>query len=440
MESATSVVERIRPLSSLLANQIAAGEVVERPASVVKELIENSLDSGADRIELDIESGGARLIRVTDNGRGIHPQDLQLAVSRHATSKIHDPSDLAGIASLGFRGEALASIASVSRLELISACPNTPHAWRLCAFGTGDGPEPAAHSVGTTVVVRDLFFNTPARRKFLRSERTEFAHLDDVVRRVALARFDVGILLRHNQRLVHELRPALGGAERERRLTRLFGGGFTEASLYIDDESAGMRLWGWAAGPGFARSQTDLQYFYVNGRMVRDRLIAHAVRQAYQDILYHGRQPAYLLHLELDPGRVDVNVHPTKHEVRFREARLVHDFLFSSLRGLLSAAAGRSLGSGGGPGVAANPTYVTARPMSKPRVGESLRAYPEPTRTPARAPQPSGRVLAQVEGRYLIVQRDQGLFAVDIAAALQDLARRRLTQGSAVAAQCPSTI
>ncbi|MCG8313476.1 MAG: DNA mismatch repair endonuclease MutL [Pseudomonadales bacterium] len=324
---------QINRLSPRLANQIAAGEVVERPASVVKELLENSLDAGASRIELDAEEGGVKLIRIRDDGAGIEKDDLPLAVARHATSKIHELSDLEGVATLGFRGEALASISSVSRLTLASSKDDQGAGWQVQTEGREMEAKlsPAAHRRGTTVEVRDLFFNTPARRKFLRTEKTEFSHLEDVLKRLALSHFNVGFQLKHNQRVIHHLKPAQSELEEDRRVAAVCGPQFIQSAVRVDTELAGLRLWGWMGLPTFSRSQADLQYFFVNGRHVRDRVVSHAVRQAYRDVLYHGRHPAYVLYLELDPAGVDVNVHPTKHEVRFRESRQVHDFLFRSL-------------------------------------------------------------------------------------------------------------
>lgn len=331
-------MSRIQILAPRLANQIAAGEVVERPSSVVKELVENALDAGSRRIEVDIEQGGAKLVRVRDDGCGISEDDLALALSRHATSKIQDLDDLEAVASLGFRGEALASISSVSRLSLTSRVPEAEAAWRVEAEGRDMDARlsPAAHPVGTTVEVRDLFFNTPARRKFLRTEKTEFGHIEEGLRRQALSRFDVGFSLRHNQKPLQNLRPAETQIDQERRIASLCGSRFIENALLIDTEASGLRLWGWVALPTFSRSQADLQYFFVNHRVIRDRLVAHAVRQAYRDVLYNNRHPAFVLYLELDPANVDVNVHPTKHEVRFRDGRLVHDFIFRSLHRALA--------------------------------------------------------------------------------------------------------
>jgi len=331
---------RIRILDPRLANQIAAGEVVERPASVVKEIVENAIDAGGRRIEIELEAGGSRLIRVRDDGSGIDEGDLPLALSRHATSKIASLEDLEDVASLGFRGEALASISAVSRLELISNAADDPSGgWRVVAEGRQMEPRvtPAPHPRGTSVLVRDLFFNTPARRKFLRTEKTEFGHVEEAFRRLALSRFDIAWLLRHNQKVVHQL-PAVAGdqAGRERRIGALLGKRFIDEALHVDMQASGLRLWGWVGLPTHSRAQADQQYFFVNGRTVRDRLVAHAIRQAYRDVLFHGRHPVFVLYLELDPRVVDVNVHPTKHEVRFRDGRLVHDFLFSSLHRALA--------------------------------------------------------------------------------------------------------
>ncbi|WP_406820131.1 DNA mismatch repair endonuclease MutL [Pseudomonas sp. KnCO4] len=329
---------RIQLLSPRLANQIAAGEVVERPASVAKELLENSLDSGARRIDVEVEQGGVKLLRVRDDGSGISADDLPLALARHATSKIRELEDLEGVLSLGFRGEALASISSVARLTLTSRTATASEAWQVETEGRDMTPrvQPAAHPVGTSVEVRDLFFNTPARRKFLKAEKTEFDHLQEVIRRLALARFDVGFHLRHNGKSVLSLHEAHDEIARARRVGAICGPGFMEQALPIDVERNGLRLWGWVGLPTFSRSQADLQYFFVNGRAVRDKLVAHAVRQAYRDVLFNGRHPTFVLFLELEPNGVDVNVHPTKHEVRFREGRSVHDFLYGTLHRALA--------------------------------------------------------------------------------------------------------
>jgi DNA mismatch repair protein MutL len=326
-------MQRINLLSPRLANQIAAGEVVERPASVVKELLENSLDAGATQLDIDVEQGGVRRIKIRDNGVGILKDDLSLALSRHATSKIITLDDLEAVRTLGFRGEALASISSVSRLHLTSQAEGEVEAWRVETEGKdmSTSVRPASHPKGTTIDVRDLFFNTPARRKFLRTEKTEFNHLEEVVKRLALSRYDTGFRLSHNGKQIYDLRPVTDQLHAEHRLASLLGKKFIENALTIDVEAAGLRLWGWIGLPTFSRSQADLQYFFVNGRVVKDKLVAHAVRQAYRDVLYNGRHPTFVLYLELDPATVDVNVHPTKHEVRFRDGRLVHDFLFSRI-------------------------------------------------------------------------------------------------------------
>ncbi len=331
-------MSRIHMLSPRLANQIAAGEVVERPASVIKELVENSLDAGASRIDIDIDAGGVKLMRVRDNGGGIEQEDMPLALSRHATSKIIELEDLEKVGTLGFRGEALASISSVSRLAVLSNTQSKGAGWKAQTEGREMEVEvgPAPHPQGTTVEVRDLFFNTPARRKFLRTEKTEFGHLEEVIKRQALSRFDVGFYLNHNSKAIHALKPCCSQLERERRVASVCGPSFMQNALHIDTEAAGLKLWGWVALPTFSRSQGDLQHFFVNGRVIRDKLVTHAVRQAYRDVLFHGRHPAYVLYLELDPAIVDVNVHPTKHEVRFRDGRTVHDFLFRSLHRLLA--------------------------------------------------------------------------------------------------------
>ncbi|MDP0561485.1 MAG: DNA mismatch repair endonuclease MutL [Candidatus Endonucleobacter sp. (ex Gigantidas childressi)] len=328
----------IRLLDNRLANQIAAGEVVERPASAVKELVENSLDAGARKLVVEVEAGGTKLIRICDDGYGIPQDDLVLALSRHATSKVSALEDLEGVTTLGFRGEALASISSVSRLVLTSFREGQESGWQARVEGRDMDAllSPSPHSVGTTVEVKDLFFNTPARRKFLKTEKTEFSHLEEVIKRLALSRFDVAFSLRHNQRSVHQLRAAQTQAEKDRRVASLCGLQFIEHSVRVDVEASSLRLWGWVGLPTFSRANTDLQYFFVNGRVIRDRLVAHAVRQAYRDVLFGGRHPTFVLYLELDPAQVDVNVHPTKNEVRFRDGRIVHNFLFSTLNRALA--------------------------------------------------------------------------------------------------------
>jgi DNA mismatch repair protein MutL len=467
--SDTPQLPRIQKLSTQLANQIAAGEVVERPSSVVKELIENSLDAGAQSIEVEVEGGGTRLIRLRDDGCGIDKADLGLALSRHATSKILNFDDLEGVASLGFRGEALPSISSVSRLELRSRARGSDEAWRV----TGDGGdeiselEPIAHPQGTTIEVRDLFFNTPARRKFLRTEKTEFSHLEKVVKRIALSRFDVGITLSHNQRVVQKWRPVSERAEQLQRVAQVCGQAFAEQTLEIEFQAAGMRLWGWVGLPTFSRSQADLQYFFVNGRMVRDKLVTHAIRQSYQDVLYHGRHPAYVLYLELDPTVVDVNVHPTKHEVRFREGRMVHDFLFRSLHQALAGAGPETAAPIATSGImafserpaeggfSAQPTQQFGisypRPashgISSQAVQEQLQGYQALAQsgeggslaTAENSDVPIlGFAIAQLHGVYILAENQHGLVLVDMHAAHERITYEQMKnalQGEGVKSQ-----
>ena len=323
----------IQILPPQLANQIAAGEVVERPASVVKELVENSLDAGATHIEVDIEKGGSKLIRVRDNGSGIAEQELVLALSRHATSKIKNLDDLEAICSLGFRGEALASISSVSRLTLTSRTAEQTAAWQASAEGRDMQVDvrPAAHPVGTSIEVLDLFFNTPARRKFLRTDKTEFGHIDELIKRLALSRYDVSWQLNHNGQSVRRLKAATTAEQQQKRVAQLCGKAFSEHAAFIENQYGSVRIWGWIVEPSACSSQLQCQYSYVNGRMMRDKLLNHAIRQAYGDLLQADQQPAFVLYLELEPTQVDVNVHPAKHEVRFHQARLIHDFVVSAL-------------------------------------------------------------------------------------------------------------
>ncbi|HEL7752278.1 DNA mismatch repair endonuclease MutL [Stenotrophomonas maltophilia] len=352
----------IRPLPDILINQIAAGEVVERPASVVKELVENAIDAGASRVDIDLEEGGVRLIRIRDNGSGIAPEQLPLAVSRHATSKIADLDDLESVATLGFRGEALPSIASVSRFTLSSRRAHDEHGSALQIEGGKIGEvTPRAHAPGTTVEVRELFYNVPARRKFLRAERTELGHIEEWLRSLALARPDVELRVSHNGKASRRYKP--GDLYSDTRLAETLGEDFANQAVRVDHSGAGLRLHGWIAQPHYSRASADQQYLYVNGRSVRDRSVAHAVKMAYGDVLYHGRQPAYVLFLELDPTRVDVNVHPAKHEVRFRDSRLVHDFVYRTLKDALAdTRAGMSaqeIGAG-----AMHPVDAAAAPMA----------------------------------------------------------------------------
>ncbi|HEX2667535.1 MAG TPA: DNA mismatch repair endonuclease MutL [Gammaproteobacteria bacterium] len=446
----------IRELPPQLVNQIAAGEVVERPASVVKELLENALDAGATRVEVEVEGGGARLMRVRDDGGGIPKQELPLAVARHATSKIASLEDLERVATLGFRGEALPSIGAVARLSITSRTQDSEHAWRLEGDGHGRyaEPAPAAHARGTSVEVRDLFFNTPARRKFLKSEATEFGHLDTAVRRIALARHDLDVQLRHNGRPVLALHAASDLPGIERRLKELVGSEFIGQAFHIEQQAGGLRLTGWLARPTFSRSQADLQYFYVNGRVVRDKLLAHAVRQGFHDVLFHGRHPAYVLYLKLDPARVDVNAHPAKHEVRFRDSRLVHDFVFRTVQEALAATTPQPQGagmpaSGGSAMWPMAPGYRPAGldPQQMPmQVAETLAAYAQlhadgatlPVAAPAQGSgvPPLGYALAQLHGIYILTAAPDGLILVDMHAAHERITYERmkaaLEQGSVV--------
>jgi len=446
----------IRVLPSHLVNQIAAGEVVERPASVAKELIENSLDAACTRVEIDLEQGGVKRLRVRDDGVGIPPDQLVLALSPHATSKVAELSDLEAVATLGFRGEALPSIASVSRLTLISRVEGAATGFEVAADSGAEpyNPTPAPHPRGTTVDVRDLFYNTPARRKFLRTEKTELGHLDQVVRRIALARPGVGLVLRHNGRTLLNLAPAGDDPARlVQRLASLLGEGFAEQALWLDEEAVDLRLHGWVLRPAFSRAQPDQQYFYVNGRMVRDKLVTHAVRQAFSDVLHNSRHPAYVLFLTLPPRLVDVNVHPAKHEVRFREGRQVHDFIFRGLSRRLAAGALAQVGSGaeaplpsGGPQPgAAFGGPVGAPSPSPPLPGRLVLGVSEPapgyrprfegsgwgpavSAVPADGgePPPLGFALAQLHGVYLLAQAADGLVLVDMHAAHERIGYERL--------------
>ncbi|HCZ9550953.1 TPA: DNA mismatch repair endonuclease MutL [Vibrio alginolyticus] len=380
----------IKILPARLANQIAAGEVVERPASVIKELVENSLDSGATRIDIDIEKGGAKLIRVRDNGKGIAKDELGLALSRHATSKIHTLDDLEAIMSLGFRGEALASISSVSRLTLTSRPAAQEEAWSAYSEGRDMHVKlkPAAHPIGTTVEVLDLFFNTPARRKFLRTEKTEFAHIDELLKRIALSRFDVTINVRHNGKIIRQYRAAKNQLQTEKRIAAVCGNAFVRHMLRIELEHQGLKLHGWITTPEGARQQSDLQYCYVNGRMMRDKLINHAIRQSYEMSLKPDQFAAYVLFIELDPHQVDVNVHPAKHEVRFHQARLVHDFIYQALTDALAQSA-----------VIDKPQVnESAFHRAEPTESEEIEHSPEPEKVqePASSPVPE-RVYQAIE-------------------------------------------
>jgi len=415
----------IRQLPPQLVNQIAAGEVIERPASVVKELLENSLDAGARRIELDVEQGGTRLCRVRDDGVGIPVEELPLALARHATSKIASLDDLEHIASLGFRGEALPSIASVSRLRLVSRHRDAESAWCLEAEGCGAGEAvPAAHPAGTSVEVRDLFFNVPARRRFLRTPRTEFMHIQRVTEKIALSRFSVAFRLTHNQRLVLDVRAADSRAEQEARIARICGSEFMDHALYLERESDGLLLRGWIARPSFSRSQPDLQHGFLNGRAVRDKVIVHAVRQGYRDVLFHGRHPAWILFLEMDPAAVDVNAHPAKQEVRFHDSRGLHDFIRhtveAALAGTRPGGATATARADSGPARAVQQAAMPMPAASKPAgVHEQLAAYAAVVTPADRQPElpPLGYALAQLHGVYILAQNSTGLVIVDAHAA-----------------------
>ncbi len=464
-------MSQIKRLSPRLANQIAAGEVVERPASVIKELVENSMDAGASRIDIDIEAGGVKLMRVRDNGVGIEQEDMPLALSRHATSKIIELDDLENVRTLGFRGEALASISSVSRLTIMSNTEEQGAGWKAQTEGRDMGVEvsPTPHLRGTSVEVRDLFFNTPARRKFLRTEKTEFNHLEEVVKRQSLSRFDVGFYLNHNGRAIHALKPCASQLERERRVASVCGPAFMQNALHIDTEAAGLKLWGWVALPTFSRSQSDLQHFFVNGRVIRDKLVTHAVRQAYRDVLFHGRHPAFVLYLEVNPSIVDVNVHPTKHEVRFRDGRTVHDFLFRSLHRLLAevrpedqlAPASINSAEGQQGGIAAGEfqqqqTIAWRAGTTPQRPGQSPASFREQAAGysalygrgenvgshgrsagalgsgATMAPQEDGEVpplgyaIAQLKGIYILAEGEHGLVLVDMHAAHERITYERM--------------
>lgn len=465
----------IRPLPEILINQIAAGEVVERPASVVKELVENALDAGATRVDIDLEEGGVRLIRIRDNGGGIAAEQLPLAVSRHATSKIASLDDLESVATLGFRGEALPSIASVSRFTLASRRNDDEHGAALQIEGGKLGEvTPRAHAPGTTVEVRELFYNVPARRKFLRAERTELGHIEEWLRSLALARPDVELRVSHNGKPSRRYKP--GDLYSDARLGETLGEDFARQALRVDHSAAGLRLHGWIAQPQYSRASADQQYLYVNGRSVRDRSVSHAVKMAYGDVLYHGRQPAYVLFLELDPTRVDVNVHPAKHEVRFRDARLIHDFVYRTLKealaetraGMTPAAAGTahpadmapqsspSAGHGGSgyvlgrpPGSAGGGSSGNWQARQSPlglQVAEAPSAYaalyaPPPAGTaqsvvdagPALPPTasdsgvpPLGYAIAQLHGIYILAENAEGLIVVDMHAAHERIGYERL--------------
>jgi len=437
----------IRPLSPELVNQIAAGEVIERPASVVKELAENSLDAGARRIDIEVEQGGMRLIRVRDDGAGIAADELPLALAPHATSKIASFDDLTRVASMGFRGEALASIASVSRMSITSRRAGDDHGTRIEAQDP-QTPQPAAHPVGTTIEVRDLFHAVPARRKFLRAERTEFGHIDELVRSLALARPDVEFRLAHGGKPVRMLKPAADESAQLQRAGDLLGSAFAQNCLRIEHAAAGLLLRGWIGLPTASRGQADQQYFHVNGRLVRDKSVAHAVRQAYEDVLYHGRHPAFVLFLELDPAGVDVNVHPAKREVRFRDARLIHDFMFHALHDAVSGTRAGEMVPGTISSDGRQPIALAMRKNVPDTIsrqfGLGVREVPAdpyaallgdraassdpmplPDAEAGEAP-PLGYALAQLAGIYVLAENAHGLVLVDMHAAHERVTYEKL--------------
>lgn len=425
------VRQSIHQLSTQLANQIAAGEVVERPSSVIKELLENSLDAGATQIDIDIQSGGTQLIRIRDNGYGIPQDELVLALTPHATSKIRSLDDLIQVTSMGFRGEALASIASVSELILTSHYQDM--AWSIKAKEGMFDLTPASHPQGTTVEVNNLFYNTPARRQFLKAERTEYKHVEDVVKSIALARFDVAFNFKHNQRQVFSLPIASSDENKLQRLTRLINKEFIQSAVALNFENAGLQLSGWIANADYSRSQSDMQYFFVNGRMIRDKVITHAVRQAFQDALYPGRFPVYVLQLEMDAEQVDVNVHPTKHEVRFRQGRLIHDFLFYSLREALAQAGNVKLETGfknssnnfdtksysGAFNSTGNHFVTESSDTYAASVYQGLASNEDINKT-------LGVAVTKLQNNYILAQNNQGLLVIKLKLAREKIAQQHL--------------
>ena len=455
----SQISHHIQRLPPLVANQIAAGEVVERPASVVKELLENSLDAGATQIEIDIEKGGANLIRVRDNGCGIRPEELVLALNRHATSKIHCIEDLDNLHSLGFRGEALASIAAVARLTLTSHFheADTGYSLQMNDVQTIPEPVPIASPVGTCVEVHELFYNTPARRRFLRTPQTEFNHIQETVKKLALSCFNVGFTLQHNRKVLLNLPPATTGQLQQQRLAKLCGQEFLNHILVVQEARETLQLHGWISKPTYSRSQADMQYFFLNGRFIRDKLINHAVKQAYRDVLYRERHACYVLYLTLDPKFVDVNVHPTKHEVRFVESEQIHHFIVATLQRHLAETMPKSSEDLQSPQpisedtlkteekIASSPTklpiYQVAPRISSSAVQESIHTYQvltkpeELTNSPseknvedftATALPPLGYALGQLLGIYILAENDKGLVLVDMHAAHERITYEQL--------------
>lgn len=443
----------IQILPSHLVNQIAAGEVVERPASVVKELVENSLDAGAQSVTVDIEAGGTRLIRIVDDGCGIARDELMTAVARHATSKIRSLEDLEKINSLGFRGEALPSIASVSRLTLTSFAEQEAHAWKIQAREQSDAM-PDSAPPGTCVEVRELFYNVPARKKFLRTEQTEYKHIESLFKTLAMSHPSIAFRLNHNQKTIYQLKSALTSAEKRQRLSMLCGKDFAESLIEINVDVDDLKLSGWTALPSFNRSQADMQYFYVNERIVRDKLINHAVRQAYQDVMFHGRHPAFALFLKMDPRQLDVNVHPQKQEVRFRNSRQVHDFIYRTLKQALAEvqphqqiespayALGEKIGETGSmpiqqSGLGFNGLHHASRPSAS--IQDQAAAYhsliqsndnlAEQNHDNDQIP-PLGYAIAQLKGIYVLAENTHGLIVVDMHAAHERIVYERMKQNA----------
>lgn len=451
----------IRVLPELLINQIAAGEVIERPASALKELLENSLDAGAEAISVELAAGGVKLVSVTDDGGGIARDDLKLALARHATSKIASLDDLEHVGSLGFRGEALASIASVSRMELTSRRSDDRHAWRVASEGpTLTAPEPATLPCGTRIDVRELYFNTPARRKFLKSEQTEFAHCEEAFRRIVLSRPDVAFSLTHNGRIRLQVKPQPLAA----RVAAVLGEDFGAGALEVEESGGQIAIRGAISAPSHARGTRDAQYFFVNGRCIRDKLVAHAIRQAYADVLHHDRHPAFVLFLDIDPQLVDVNVHPAKAEVRFRDSRAVHQFIFHALHKTLSRPAGDSTAVGlpPAPAVSLTPYPSPAQAPSMPPplmppplmpqyrgqgamnlgIAQPAGAYaamfaphtpataimtePPPALPPTGEEHPLGFALAQLAGIYILAENSKGLIIIDMHAAHERIMYEKL--------------
>jgi DNA mismatch repair protein MutL len=460
---------QIQTLASHLVNQIAAGEVVERPSSVIKELVENSLDAGAKSITVEVEAGGTRLIRIVDDGSGIAKDELILAISRHATSKIRNLEDLEQIDSLGFRGEALPSIASVSRLSICSRQINKEpppteqaesiHGWKINGRDDQE-PMPDASPPGTTIEVRELFYNVPARKKFLRTEQTEYKHIESLFKTLALSHPLVAFRLIHNQKTIYQLRVADNLDEQRQRLAMLCGKDFADSLIEINIEIEDLRLTGWVALPTFNRSQADMQYFYVNQRIIKDKLVSHAVRQAYHDVMFHGRHPAFVLSLEMDARQLDVNVHPQKHEVRFRNSREVHNFLYGGLhRALADVQPAQQIDSPAFAMTESQPQPVALKNISEQtgisfnrfasyptspssgRLGEQTQAYAallqtnEPDQIPpehqAQQVPPLGFAIAQLKGIYILSENVEGLVVVDMHAAHERIVYERMKQNAA---------